>query len=279
MTVTTVTPESTPTQYDLVHDRELFNYLINCDEFPAFSRLAQRRLEDVLQACRVLSEDRSADLPDELQCFSYSEAAFDQRMMQLRCNHRQQVNDAQPSSLQVDQLTHLLKQYAPASLLDGCWLQNISLASNCHLETVAGLFHLYVQKIGDGETAQHLGNLYRNLLHSAGIHLPEVNSRLFTTQKEILDSAFTRPVFQLALSLSSRTYLPELIGYTLGHYVAPHDYLLPALMSELQRCGLDQRYCQQYMPTIAGEDDTVAPAAMIIKQVKDYLASLGEAEA
>lgn len=267
-------------RYTEVNNRELFYYLINRDEFPAVILHAQELVDGYLQACQQLMDSAPGDdLPECLRPFPYSDDKLDQRIVQLQQLHRQQAAQARPETeVQQEQLIHLLKQYAPANLLDGCWLQNISLASNCQSETAASLFHLYSQKIGDGDTARHYGNLYRSLLNSAGIHLPEINSRLFTTQKDLPDSAFARPVFQLALSLFPRTRLPELIGYTLGHFVASHDHLLMALSDVLQARGFDMRYCRHY--TTAGsaghETDEKGWVAASVALVKHYLS---EAEA
>ena len=239
--------------------RGLFYYLINIDEFPAAGVLAKQLVEQYFQAAQeLLSEScdpADSGLPDYLQTFDYSEPAFEQRFKLLKNVQQQQLTAACPATLQPEQLIHLLKQYAPLNLLDGCWLQNVSLAANCHDETAAGLFHLYAQKIGDGDTAKHCGNLYRQLLQSAGIRLPEVNSRLFTTRKDLLDSAFNRPAFELALSLFPRTYLPELIGYTLGHFLVSPDHLLMGLADQLRAKGFDVRYVDT-----SRRDKSLAPA-------------------
>ncbi|MGB1011447.1 MAG: iron-containing redox enzyme family protein [Thiolinea sp.] len=277
--------------------RGLFYYLINIDEFPVAGSLAKQLVEQYLQAAHDLlainSESADSGLPDYLHAFDYSEQAFEQRLTDLQNVQQQQLVAVCPETLQPEQLIHLLKQYAPVSLLDGCWLQNISLASNCHDETAAGLFHLYAQKIGDGDTTKHYGNLYRQLLQSAGIRLPEVNNRLFTTNKDILDSAFGRPVFQLALSLLPRTYLPELIGYTLGHFVASQDYLLMALTGQLRTAGFDVCYLDTILkekpPVLSARDEASVKGSagdlkalpsteLIVALVKQYLSGLKDDE-
>ncbi len=231
--------------YAKIPERELFYYLINMDEFPSVGPRAQQLVAGHLEQVRAMLESTAA-VPQRLQSFSYTPASFAERMAAL---YQHQIAALPPLDvpLTAEQLHYVLKQYAPGALIDGCWLQNISLAATNHTEIVARLFHIYVEKIGDGDASRHYGNLYQDLLRSAHIYLPEVNARLFTTRNDLSDAAFTRPVFQLALSLFPRVCLPELIGFTLGHFFDSQDRLLVALSGEIERHGLDGCYCQRYV--------------------------------
>ncbi|MCI0591135.1 MAG: iron-containing redox enzyme family protein [Gammaproteobacteria bacterium] len=239
--------------YAEIPERELFYYLINVDEFSSVGPRAQQLVTEYLEKAQAtLASPETA--PPRLQAFTYTPAAFAERMEAL---YRHQVAAPPPldAPLTAEQLHYVLKQYAPSALIDGCWLQNISLAPTNHTEVATRLFHLYAEKIGDGDASKHYGNLYQDLLRSARIYLPEVNTRRFITRKDMGDDAFTRPVFQLALSLFPRVCLPELIGFTLGHFSHPQDRLLVALSDEIKRRGLDDRYCQHYaLPDQPGRD-------------------------
>ncbi|PWQ99240.1 iron-containing redox enzyme family protein [Leucothrix arctica] len=228
-------------RYAETPERELFYYLINSDEYVSVLPRAKHLVEGYL-AQTTVSINTSEQLPQWLESFEYTPEAFSARMETIsEQNHTHLQHTLTP-----DQSQYILCQQAPAALLDGAWLQNISLAANCHDETIASLFCIYTQKIGDGNTRHHYGNLYRDLLRSGRVYLPEINTRLFTTHRDIQGTAFQKPVFELALSLFPRVYLPELIGYTLGHLVSgQHSVLLqqePALKSQ----GVDTRYIQQY---------------------------------
>lgn len=236
-------------RYAEMPERELFYYLINSDEFPEVLPRAKQLLDQYLEQTRqcIAAKARKASteypLPEALQPFEYSPEAFATRLQVLL----QQPHTAQPEkTVSLSQCQSVLLQQAPSALLDGCWLQNISLAANNHSETIASLFQVYTQKIGNGDSRQHYGNLYRNLLCSARVSLPEVNSRLFTTQAVLRESAFQKPVFELALSLFSRPCLPELMGYTLGHLLVARPSLLLALEPVLSAQGMDTLYCQKY---------------------------------
>ncbi|WMP19434.1 iron-containing redox enzyme family protein [Thiothrix lacustris] len=233
--------------------RELFYYLINEDEFPSVRPWAHHWVEKHLQQTRDLLASPET-VPARLQAFTYTSDAFTARMAAL---YPQQL--ALPPLLDVpfstEQLHYVLKQYAPAALLDGCWLQNISTTATNHTAPVARLFQLYADRIGDGDTAKHYGKQFQDLLRSARISLPEVSTRLFSLNQDVDEDAFAIPVFQLALSLFPRVYLPELIGFTLGHLLDSQDRVLRTLPDELLRHGLDGRYCQHYqLPATAGQD-------------------------
>ena len=255
-------------RYEATPERQLFYYLINVDEFHSVWPRAQQLVLQVLQRAQTaLRHDET--LPDVLHPFTYTPDALANRMAAL---YRQQVTAPPPidTRLTADQLHDVLTQYAPSALIDGCWLQNISLAATCHTEIVSRLFHIYTEKIGNGETSNHYGNLYRDLLHSAQIYLPEMNTRAFTTQDNLSDDAFTKPVFQLALSLFPRVHLPELIGFTLGHYFHAQDRLLVTLGDAFKHHGLDDRYCRRYVLT----DSPGREAQLIHEVVTLYLDDL-----
>ncbi len=46
--------------------------------------------------------------------------------------------------------------------------------------------------------------------------MPEISSRTFIEQADLLDSAFVPPLIQLLLSLFNIDRLPELLGFNLG---------------------------------------------------------------
>jgi hypothetical protein len=235
-------------------ERELYYYLINRDEFPSIGPRALQWVETIFSQTeqKLL---HSKNLPCHLRNFPYTPKAFASRMNIFQ-QQRHLASTPSEKKLNTAQLRYILLQYAPNTLVDGCWLQDISLASTNHTEVTTRLFQLYAEKIGDGLTKKHYGNLYQDLLCSADLYLPEANTRLFSTKKEIGDVAFTLPVFQLALSSFPRLYLPEIIGFTLGHFCNPQDRLLITLSDQLQQQGYDNRYCQRYISSEQAGENT-----------------------
>lgn len=255
--------------YAQLSDRELFYCLINADEFPSVWAYAQQRVIQTMGSVQALLTEPDK-LPQHLHAFHYSSDSFAGRMAAL---HQHQLdNTPLVNSPSTEQLHYLLKQYAPSALIDGCWLQNISLAATNHTEITAQLFHIYAEKIGDGDTTKHYGKRFQDLLGSARIYLPEVNSRLFSLHNSINAPAFAYPVFQLALSLFPRVYLPELLGFTLGHFFAAPGCLLISLADECKQRGWDRRYCQHY----ALADSPSANAQRSCDAVMHYLENLSD---
>lgn len=254
-------------------ERDLYYYLINVDEFPTVLPAALERVNRQLEQAYTLLAAKDK-LPPLLHAFDYTPHALNERLDKLHQAIFPPDPQEQPRTpLTSQQLHYVLRQYAPLALIDGCWLQNISLAANNHTHINTRLFHIYADKIGDGDTSKHYGKQYQNLLQSAQLYLPEANARLFSTHPDIGDAAFTAPVFQLALSQFPRSHLPELLGFTLGHYFFPQDRLLHERMAELQQQGLDTRYCQHYQQASAAAQ---TGARLIRETTHLYLAKCDE---
>jgi hypothetical protein len=52
--------------------------------------------------------------------------------------------------------------------------------------------------------------------------MPEISSRSFIEQADLLDSAFVPPLIQLLLSLFTIDRLPEVLGFNLGTFIVLH---------------------------------------------------------
>jgi hypothetical protein len=72
-----------------------------------------------------------------------------------------------------------------------------------------------MDELGDGIISKNHCNIYRDLCHSIGFYPPPIESREFAYDPQYLDSAFTVPAFQLAISETTENYYPEIIGMTL----------------------------------------------------------------
>jgi hypothetical protein len=72
-----------------------------------------------------------------------------------------------------------------------------------------------MDEAGDGNPNQNHANLYTKLLESVGLTLPAINSREYVDNPDLLDAAFTAPLFELVISEFTRTFFPEILGMTL----------------------------------------------------------------
>jgi hypothetical protein len=69
--------------------------------------------------------------------------------------------------------------------------------------------------MGNGDQTLSHCNLYTDLLHSVGIYLEDVKTRAYADNPDMLNAAYTLPLFQLVISQFSHLYFPEILGMTL----------------------------------------------------------------
>ncbi len=201
-----------------LNSRELFFHLINSDEFPEIRLVAQTLLENTFQ--KINAHFFSQNAPLFLQPFTYSLDNFQERLQKIDSTS---LIHFDWEKIDQKKQRHFVYQLTPSALTTGSWIQSVSNAATCHSEMAAKLFQTYSHFLGDGQAAHHISNIYQSLLHEHGITIPDVLSYSFITQAEILDSAFSGPVFGLALSLFPQKFLPEILGFHLAHFFLRSD--------------------------------------------------------
>jgi hypothetical protein len=72
-----------------------------------------------------------------------------------------------------------------------------------------------MDEVGDGIPEQNHCNVYGDLMESVEIKVPPLNSRAYIENQDLLDSAFTVPMYELAISQFTPAYFPEILGMTL----------------------------------------------------------------
>ncbi|NET39299.1 MAG: iron-containing redox enzyme family protein [Cyanothece sp. SIO1E1] len=158
------------------------------------------------------------DFPELYRFFEYTPEAFEERLQKIYDGLVEEYQSfdfgAALQRLPYNVLRERVRQFAPFNLTDGAWLQNIGGAGT-FIDYESFLFEIWSDEVGNGNPTQNHSNVYKGLLTSLGFELPQETSRPFADDENFLDSAFTNPVFQLAISQFSRTFLPEIIGMTL----------------------------------------------------------------
>ncbi|MGH8643541.1 MAG: iron-containing redox enzyme family protein [Gammaproteobacteria bacterium] len=242
---------------------ENFYFLLHHDESAAVYQPAFALVTKIL---RSVEQRGLRNVPALLRLFRYSPEVLRKRIRALRG-----TVDGCPGSTASDR-SHVLREFAPTALLDGCWLQHIANAATAHGEPYARLSRFYAAKLGGGEPTLSSGFLYGELLRSSGIILPAVGSWAFITHARISEQAFATPVFQLALSFFPRRFLPEIIGYTLGHFagVSAIDRWVSLSFAPGETAG-------RWRGRRESAVEEQAPLEAICRIVCDYLASLPEA--
>ncbi|MFC9330739.1 LodA/GoxA family CTQ-dependent oxidase [Kitasatospora sp. NPDC057015] len=197
-------------------DREWFYMLQHPDRFPQQVEAAAQYVEGVL--AHAVARQADPLLPLTLRPFRYTQEAFEARLQLIYTDLVRQAENYNPAQDPIFRnrpaLIERIRQFAPFNLLDGAWLRNatpVGPISDIH----ALLFSIWVDEVGGGDPALNHSNLYHDLLRSVGLYLPPVDSYDFAMQPDMLDSAYTLSAFQLAISLYSERFFPEILGMTL----------------------------------------------------------------
>jgi hypothetical protein len=206
--------------YDGLRDRDYFYYLLNLNRHSDFIPYAKRLADRFLQSARDLldSPDPTA-LDDMYRFFSYTPTTFGNRLDEIYAYYQQQA-EADPLSMpdnifkRREDLIERVRQFAPLNQMDGAWIRNIGHAGPIDAVT-AYLFNIWMDEMGDGNENQNHANVYTQLCEKVGVLLQPVTSRDYADNPTLLDSAFTVPMYELAISQFTPTYFPEILGMTL----------------------------------------------------------------
>jgi Iron-containing redox enzyme len=194
--------------------RDWFHCLVNLGSHPEY----------YLQADQLALEYLNQTVSEPT--FTYSKQEFNQWLQEQYSQGLQAMR--QGHWLDTGQLNHgknvgrfsdkavqkRLLQNAPNNLVDGAWLAHIMpCGGSTWVESI--LSQIWYDEVGCGNPEENHPNLYLMLLNSQGIKIPSIYSKAFSDDSRFLDTAFEQPVFQLAVGLYPRQFLPELLGMTL----------------------------------------------------------------
>lgn len=203
-------------------EREAFFRIANIETNPDFRPIAL-----ALAHAYLANADYSAS--DLFAPFDFSEKAFEDRMRSIyeadlpgmRSPHRYDLDVIEWSNGKRYRIGRAsdavardrLLQMAPFNLLDGAWLQSVAKARPVD-EVQSRLFSIWSDEAGNGNAEHNHSNIYRDLLRSQGIYLPEINERQFI-EIDVAPGAWRSPVFQMGVGLFPEQFLPEILGMTL----------------------------------------------------------------
>ncbi len=199
---TLVNPEVVPSGSGSSCYRQLFYQLINTESFPCVAAAAKAEVEHCFDETSRDEADSSAREINQTVLLRH----FDTRAKNLPITR----------SLDDRQRAYILEQFAPLALTEASWLNTSFQAANAHSEVSARLFRIYSQLVSDG-TGGRITSRYRTLMLHYGPSMPGIYTQAFCQQRTVLDASFRVAAVQLCLALQSRTYLAEILGYTLAH--------------------------------------------------------------
>jgi hypothetical protein len=266
--------------------RDYFYYLMNIDAHVDFLPKA-RELVHAFLAEAWRKQDLAGQTDEHWRFFPYSREALDDRLDEIY-NGFVLENDALHNSFVLESdsaaqragalpttreaAIYGLLQMAPFNQLDGAWLRNATPPGPIS-ELGAMLFQIYMDELGDALPERQHCNVYTDLLKSVGIYLPDLNTRAYADDPRFLDSAFTVPVFILAISQFSQEFFPEILGMTL--YLEWSSIGLVPKVDQLKAFGIDPHFFVLHV----GIDNTASGHGAIAKRaVQLYLDQLQQAE-
>jgi len=200
------------TRSDRQRPRDLYLDLLQAESPSDTPPGADRLIHKILKRTRWLSVVSLGDKP-----FAYTPEALT-RFIETR--HRKEVGRYCPRKgpPRVDKAfcQWVVLQLAPAILMDGAWLAGIPTAAEKLGPVRRHLLKIYVDELGIGREDWNHPNIYRRLLESQSLSLPDFTTDAFAQHPALIDSAFELPVYLLAMGLLSDRYLPEVLGLNLA---------------------------------------------------------------
>lgn len=246
--------------------RELFYRLVNADRFPAIAGTARRHVEvELTKAARAIGSRG----PLRERFFPYTPAALRKRIGYLHDTEVARYRPFKPPPrLERDEYVWGIRQFAPAILMDGCWLQHMGEAASQHDRVHRLLYRIYADELGAGVVEHNHPNVYRKLLRGLAIDLPPVDSEEFAQHPGFLDAAFDLPVYLLGISLLPRSFMAELLGLNLAIELSGlgADYL--RLADEMRYWGLDSLIVDLHLSI---DNLATGHAAMAVEAIDLYL--------
>lgn len=222
-------------RFDLIPFRESFHFLMNIEDHPEFLGKARELADEYFRLARD-QQDAFRDQPrfEQYRPFKYDEITFRARLEKIYELERRSGEDYNPATGEGEpvfrtptQIVERIRQLAPFNQLDGSWLERIAKSGPID-EVRSFLFEIWSDEIGNGDPAQNHANVYTNLMQTAGIYLPPLNSRAYADHPDLWDSSFSSPAYQSSAALFPENYYPELLGMTL--YLEWEAVYLPAMV-------------------------------------------------
>lgn len=252
--------------------RELFYKLVNIEFFPDILPVAERYLLDRLNWSQSTLTSGERPLPQ----VHYSYEVLEKWVFN---KHRQQVDSYRPFTgkprISKEAFIDSTVGLAPLLLIDGAWLQGITGVNTIQSPVGRKLFHVFFEETGMGSAKLHHANIYRELLETMGVDLPDVIELDFAFSERFQDSAFKVPVLWLSVSCFTRHYMPEILGLNLavemaglgGSYMEAHDtlrhYGFPTLFVDLHN---------------SADNASVGHTAWALEAIKSYMNAIAQQE-
>lgn len=244
--------------------RTLFYQLLNLEYYPETLPSAKNFVEKILiRSKRSLMFGAAS----RIGRFSYTHESFE---TYIDCLYQREMSRRKkfepPPKFEKAIYRWGVFQLAPTVLVDGCWLQSIASADNWASPLHQKLFSIFADEIGNGSIHNNHPNVYRKLLASLDIKLPDFKTREFAFYPDFLDASFDLPVYLLAISHFPKAFLPEIIGLNLAIELSGLGATYQGLVDEMDYWGIDSHIVRlhQSIDNLASGHSAIAKQVVMI---------------
>lgn len=260
-------------KYAGLKDRDYFYIMLNFNEFPDFREKARQLCHKFLNDAKALQKTKQFKSdPDQrvYKFFKYSPGAFEARLQQIynQLAAEGQLFSADDEAWHYADVVERIRQLAPFNQLDGAWLRYATDAGPI-ADVNSFLFDIWSDETGNGDPALNHANLYTALLQSQGIYLADIRSRDYSDNQDLLDSAFTAPLFELVISQFSEDFFPEILGMTLQ--LEWEVLSLWPGVKRLERQHINAQFYRMHIGIDNADDGHGAKGKMAVQQYLDAL--------
>ncbi len=219
--------------------RQLYYQLLNLESHPNCLAAGYQFVSKHLQKSRSVMRSIR---PVQQRLIKFTHQSFIQQIKTIyQADADQQKAFTPPPKLSKEAYLWGVEQFAPVLLVDGSWLQNVAIAGNHQHSISRYLMRIYADEIGDGRSDWNHANVYRQLLESTNIQLPDFTSEQFSQHQGFVDAAFDLPVFFLAISQFPSRFEAEIIGLNMAIELSGLGATYSRLVDELNYWEIDSR--------------------------------------
>ncbi|GJD04073.1 hypothetical protein ColKHC_12898 [Colletotrichum higginsianum] len=163
-----------------------------------------------------------------------------------------------------------LKQAAPTKYVDGAWLGHVhKITTPFALRPVTrDAWQVLSEELGDGDLEKNHVHLYRSLLESIGLRLPDGSSAEFIDPDLDMgdEQTWKSATAQLLISLFPNEFLPEMLGFNMHYELLTLETLMAS--RELPELGISGYY---FLLHVSIDNADSGHTAMALATVTKYL--------
>ncbi|CCX10851.1 Similar to ATPase-like protein [Adineta vaga]; acc. no. ACD54603 [Pyronema omphalodes CBS 100304] len=242
----------TPLQQQLASDKALYYQLQNFQDYPEVLPVARKRLLELINHCiqevsKLPDQDKAKTIlsipsfdAEALKNFLQAQDDITTARFQEYLKRRKDGGEREMFKDR-SYAEYWIRQSAPVKYVDGSWLGGVHRVTTRPQERrwTKTAWQILSEELGDGDLEKNHVAVYERLVHSVG-------GKGRGDEKEFVESGnrdarvWTAAVAQLAVSLESGEFLPEVLGFNMAYEALPFHLLVTN--HELKELSIDPYY-------------------------------------